>query len=40
MERIKETPKAEPSGAKARQLIEEYANELRELIKRLRKFLN
>jgi hypothetical protein len=36
----KETPKAQMSRAEARNVIEEYANELREIIKRLRRLLN
>jgi hypothetical protein len=39
-EQIKETPRPQPSGAEARELIEEYTNDLRAIIKRLRRFFN
>ncbi len=40
MEHIKETPNAQPSEAEARKLVTEYANDQREIIKRLRRLLN
>jgi hypothetical protein len=36
----KEIPKAQLSAAELRDVIEEYANELREIMKRLRRLLN
>jgi hypothetical protein len=40
MGQTKEAPKAQPPLAEARQLIEEYANDLCEIIKRLHRLLN
>jgi len=36
----KEAPDTEPSRSEFRQMLEDYANDLREIIKRLRRLLN